>query len=138
MKPKQNRLFLFICLITVLSSCTKTTTTVNNPLFVNEAQIENELIGLVKAENINVSGTKSTTNDKISTELEIAIINGKDIPGNVDQQKAVQKKIASSIKRNLQDPNQFDSYRVLLVKKTENNGLTKRKSTGHTFKVSEL
>jgi len=138
MKSKTNQLLLFICLITIHLSCTRTTREAHHPVFTNQAQAESELVGLAEAENINLSGIQSTTNGQVSTELEVAVINGMDLPLNADQQNALQKSIASSIRRNLQDSNQFDIYKVLFVEKTESNGLTKSKSTGRSFEVSEL
>src|SRR5690606_11986582 len=135
---KTNQLLLFIFLISIHLSCTRTTRVAHHPVFTNQAQAENELVGLLKAENVNLSGIQSTPNGQVSRELDVTEINGMDIALNADLQNALQKSIASSIRRNLQDPNQFDIYKVLFVEKTESNGLTKSKSTGRSFEVSGL
>lgn len=138
MKLKKNIFYLLICLTAILSACITTTTKVKNPEFTDQAKVESELMTLIKAEHININGKEITTNNKTSTELEVSIINGQNIPASNDQQKALEKSIAVCIKKNLRTPNAFDSYKVLLVKKTESNGVKSQNFTGNTFNVSEL
>jgi starvation-inducible outer membrane lipoprotein len=138
MKLKKNNFYLLISLAAMLSGCTMKTTKVKNPEFIDLAKVQNELTNLIKAENFNLNGKEITTNKKTSTELEVSITNGQDIPAASDQQKALEKSIAVCIKKNLKNPNEFDSYKILLVKKTEGNGVKVQKFTGNTFKVSEL
>jgi hypothetical protein len=95
-------------------------------------------MNLVKAENVNLDGKEIITNNKTSTELDVRIINGQNLPTTSDQQKALEKSIAACIKKNLKTSNEFDSYNVMLVKKTESNGVKLEKLTSNTFKVSEL
>ena len=52
--------------------------------------------------------------------------------------KALAKIIATEIKQNLKDANQYDIYQVLFVTKTESGGITKRNWVGQVFNSSEL
>ncbi|MET4083372.1 hypothetical protein ABIB40_003343 [Pedobacter sp. UYP30] len=138
MKLTKNTFYQIICLTTMLFSCTMTTANVKNPVFIDNNKFQNALTSLVTAENINLQGKEVTKNKKTSTELTVSITNGKNIPTSDDQQKVLEKSIAQCIKKNLKDPNEFDSYTILLVKTIKNDGTTKRSWVGNVFKSSEL
>jgi hypothetical protein len=134
----KTKLLLFICITALLASCTITTTKAKGPVFSDMGKVQNELANLVKAENINLNGKEITTNKKTTSELEVAVTNGTNIPINEDERKALGKSIATSIKRNLKDPNEFDKYTVLFVTKIENGNVTKRNWVGNAFNSIEL
>jgi hypothetical protein len=138
MNFKKNAFCLIICLTAILFSCTTTTTRIINPIFIDQTKFQNELNSIVKAENINVQGKEITKNIMTSTELEVSITNGLNIPTGQDQQKVLEKSIAQCIKKNLKDPNEFDSYKILFIEKIGKDGTTKKSWTGNTFKPSEL
>jgi low affinity Fe/Cu permease len=138
MKLRKTHHYLLIYFTAILLSCTTTTTKIKNPEFSDQAKVQNELSSLVKAENINLSGKEIIINKKSSSELEVSIINGQNIPSDNDKQKAFEKLIAVCIKKNLKNPNEFESYKILIVKKTENNGVKNQSWTGNTFKASDL
>ena len=127
-----------LCLSILLTSCAVTTTKQKDPIFENIQKVDMELTSLVKAEHINLAGTETTKNKKITTELQVEITNGQNIPENEEERKALGKSIAATVKKNLKDPNQFDSYTVLFITKVENSVATKRHWVGNVFSSSEL
>jgi len=127
-----------ICVAFLLSSCTLTTTKTKNPGFTDQAKVENELMSLVTSENINLNGQEITKNRKTTSELEIYITNGRNIPTNEDERRWLGKSIATCVKRNLKDANQFDTYKVLFVTRVEKGGVTKRSWAGNVFSSTEI
>ena len=129
---------LFFCTITLIS-CTTTITKSKSPLF--GVQTDTLTVGLnkmVRCENINLDGREITTNGKAASELEVDIMNGKNIPADNDRMKALARTIAVYLKNALQDPREYDSYKVLFVTKTMTDGVTTRNWTGVAFKREEL
>lgn len=134
----KTNLLLFVCFAAMLASCAMTTTKTKDPVFTDMGRVQNELVSIVKAENINLTGKEITTNKKTTSELEIAITNGANIPIADGERKALGKSIATSIKHNLKDPNEFDKYTVLFVTKVESGSVTKRNWVGNVFESTEL
>jgi hypothetical protein len=129
---------IFLATILIVG-CTFTTTTIKNPTFsASTDSIQADLNKLVTCENINLEGKEFTSNGKKSSELEIDITNGKDIPADENQMIELGKKIANVVKGALQDKNEFDSYKVLFVSKKESRGVTQRNWKGKSFKSQEL
>jgi hypothetical protein len=122
----------------MVTSCSITTTKIKDPVFNDNDKIEKELKSLVNPEHINLNGKEITTNKKTTSELEISIINGSNIPTTDEERTALEKSIAKCIKRNLKYPNEFDTYRVLFVSSVESGGVTTRTSTGDVFNSTEL
>jgi hypothetical protein len=137
MKIKKTKLYLLLC-VAVLSSCTFTTTKTKDPIFSDGAKVSNELTSIIKAENINLNGKEITTNNKTTSELEVSISNGINIPNTENQRNAFGKSIGTIIKSNLKDPNQYDTYKVLFVTKEETANVTKRNWVGNVFSSREL
>jgi hypothetical protein len=134
----KTRSLLFICFAALLASCTITSTKTKDPVFTDMKKVQQELTGLVTAENINLDGKEITTNKKTRSELEISITNGQNIPTSEDDRKTLGKSIATVVKSNLKNPNEFDTYKVLFVTKVESEGVTKRNWVGNTFSSTEL
>jgi len=132
------KFYLLIYLVLILTSCTMTSTKSKNPVFTDQAKTEKELTSLVSSENMAVNGKEITTDKKVTSELDVNITNGKNIPTNSDERKALGKSIAASIKRNLKDLNEFDTYTVLFITTVENSGVTTRNWKGNVFKSAEL
>lgn len=131
-------LSLFLTAIFIVG-CTVTTTKTKAPLFnIPTEQIQKNLNQLVSCQSINVDGKEVNTNGKIESELEIDIINGKDIPTNDDQMISMGKLIASDLKKSLRDQNQYNTYKVLFVKAQTDGGVTQRSWRGKVFKSEEL
>ena len=132
------RLLLFISVITSLISCTFTTTKSIDPIFSDTSTIRSELRRTISAENINLDGKQITTDGKLTTEMDINIINGKDVPTNEAEIKNLGKSIAEIIKNNLKNKDQFETYKVLFVSVVQTGFTTKRHWVGHVFNSKEL
>jgi hypothetical protein len=134
----KTKLLLFVCITLLQLGCTITTTKTKNPVFTDIQRVQNELGSLVKAANINLNGKEITANNQTTTELEVAITNGANIPTGYDERRSLGKSIATSIKHNLKDPNEFDKYKVLFVTRVESGAVTKRNWVGDVFSSTEL
>lgn len=61
--------FLFV-------SCNITSTKTKNPVFTDINKTQKELTKLIASENFNLNGKEVTKNKKVTSELEVSIING--------------------------------------------------------------
>jgi len=130
---------IFSLLFYVLSSCTTTTTRTKEPVFdISTTSIENEINTLVSCKGINLNGKETTENGNISSELEIHIINGQNIPTGDTQMIDLGRKIAIVFKKALKNTLDYQTYRVLFITETENAGSTNQTWKGKTFKIEEL
>lgn len=135
---KSKTLIILYLTALFLASCTMTNTKTKDPVFNDMAKTLNELTKVVTAEAINLNGKEITTNKKVTSELEINITNGQNMPTTEDERKALGKSIATLIKSNLKDKNEFDTFQILFITKVENGGVTKRNWVGNVFNSSEL
>jgi hypothetical protein len=123
----------------LLNSCTTTITKSKSPLFgVQTDTLTAGLNKMVRCENFNLDGREVTTNGKAASELEVDVMNGKNIPADNDRMRALARTIAVYLKSSLQDPREYDSYKILFVTKTMTSGVTTRNWTGVAFKREEL
>jgi hypothetical protein len=88
--------------------------------------------------NFNFNGKEVTTNKKATSELEISVTNCESVPKEDEKMVALAKIIAKEIKQSLKDSNEYDTYKVLFVTKTESGSVTKRNWVGQLFNSSEL
>lgn len=136
---KMPKVLSLVTAITLIVSCTTTTTKTKNPVFskpTNSLQVD--LNKLVSCEGINLDGKEINTDGKINTELEIDITNGQNIPTDENQMNDLGKHIAVEIKEALQDKAEYQTYKVLFITKTESAGVTSRTWKGKIFKAEEL
>ncbi|MEO8711102.1 MAG: hypothetical protein ABI405_03210 [Parafilimonas sp.] len=130
-------LVLLVTLIIV--SCTMTATKTKNPLFSKSTDsLQVDLNKIVSCEGINLDGKEITSNEKVSSELEIDITNGQNIPTDENQMNDLGKQIAVIVKQALQDKSEYNSYKVLFVTKKEVAGVAHRTWKGKIFKSEEL
>lgn len=138
------QVYLFICFAILLASCTITNSKPKDPEFVDINRVHNELSSLVDAENIDLNGAevrtkKMLTLDKaLTSELDVRIRNGKNIPEKAADKKALGKAVAKLVRRNLKDSNQFDIYRILFVTEVVDGNVIKRFSVDYAFSSSDL
>ncbi len=137
---KMTKALSFVTLATlIVVGCTTTTTKTKNPVFsISTDSLQVDLNKLVSCQGINLDGKEITTNGKITTELEIDITNGQNIPADENQMNALGKQIATEIKEALQDKTEYQTYKVLFITKTESAGVTSRTWKGKIFKSEEL
>jgi hypothetical protein len=135
-------LTLACVLLTLLPACTFTTKRTKIPQFTSSTDSLNSLgrqIGqFVSCEHINLDGNEITANGKTSSELEIDIINGKNVPADTARMRSLGESIASVVRSGLQDVDEYDSYQVLFMTVESTSVGTKRKWTGMTYKAEEL
>lgn len=132
-------LFALLSYSVFFVSCTTTITKVKDPAFSLEIKtIQADLKKIVTCQHINLNGKEVTSEGKTTSELEISIINGKNIPTDNTQLRTLGKTIASDIKKSLKDPNEYSKYKVLFVTVVENAGLTKKAWKSDEFASAEL
>jgi hypothetical protein len=122
-----------------LSGCTFTTTQPKEPVFTTgKDSILKQLNNTVRCENFNVYGSAIVSNGNKSSQLEIDVINGKNIPGNDTTMIRVAKQLALLVKQYLKDKNEYDTYKVLFIKQSFEHGITKRSWRGQSFTNKDL
>jgi len=106
----------FLFFFTVLSSCTFTTKESKAPIFtVSMDSVATELENYVISERINLDGQIVTTNKTSTTQIEISVINSKNISKKDSELGNLGFKIASTVKKYLVDKNSYDTYVVVFV-----------------------
>lgn len=132
--------FSFVVLIALfIVSCTTTTTKTKDPIFSKSTNdLEVELKKLVSSEGINLDGKEITTNGKTSSELQIDIKNGQNIPIDKNQMNELGRQIAIVVKNALQDKNEYNTYKVLFVTIKEEGASTQKDWKGKIFESEEL
>ncbi len=113
--------FIFSILI---ASCNFYKTEPKDPEFTKDkATISGELRNMVNCGGINIHGYTTINNGKAgNTELYIEFMN----PVNADEdQNELGKKIATHLRRDLKDANEYDSYKVAFIKKTSFTTVTR-------------
>lgn len=75
---------VLLSIILLITSCTFTTTLSKPPAFKESADsVGAKINSLVTCERMNFDGSIKKSNGKTSAEIEIDIINGKDIPSDL-------------------------------------------------------
>ena len=139
LKSKFVLIFSSVVFLLFFYSCTSTSTKTKDPNFNTEISvIQNDLNKIITSEKVNISGKEITANEKISSELEVSILNGKDIPADEYQMKALGRSIATIIKKALKNQNQYDLIVVLFVIESKNGDINKREWKGFEYKPNEL
>jgi len=119
--------------------CNYTVTKTKHAVFsVDESIVQTNLNKLVTCENINLAGKEVTSNSKTTSELEVDIMNGQNIPADTEQMNTLAKSIAVELKKSLKDPNEYDKINVLFVRKWYDGAATRKEWKGHEFKSAEL
>jgi len=129
----------FLLPVLLLISCTYTVTKIKEPEFAGPVDsLQAGLNALVACQHFHLDGKEVTTNGVPLSQLEIDVINGKDIPETDSAMKTLAHSIASEVKKFLKDKKAYDTYPVLFVKLQESSTETKRSWKGWTFKSAEL
>jgi hypothetical protein len=130
---------IVLVLMYLISSCTFTSTKTKMLSFkVENAKMTENLKTLVTCENVNVNGLEKKTNDQVSTELEIRIINGSNIPSDETKLRSLGKSIDSLFKQELSNVNDFNTFKVFFITTQSNGPVTSSSTRGFTFKSEEL
>ena len=134
-----NRIAVILLLAFFITSCTFTTTRTKPPEFkLSVDSIEGKIDSLVTCEHITLNGAEKITNGKSSSEMEIDIINGKNMPSDDDRLKTLGKLIVSRLRTELKNPNDYNTYKVLFVALQTKGNVTTRNYRGWIYKSEEL
>jgi hypothetical protein len=126
-------------LIYLTFSCTFYSTKSKMPNFkVERAKMEENLKTLVTCENVDVRGMDINVNEKVSTELQVSIINGSNIPTDESKLKSLGKSIDSLYKQELSNVNEFNTFKVFFVVSKRDGIVTTSSSRFFAFKSDEL
>jgi len=134
------KLLTLAALTTLLfAGCTFTTTIIKNPIFsASNDSIKAALNKLVTFEHVTLNGQEITTNGKANAEMEIDVINGQNIPEDDKEMANLAAQIAASIKSALQNKNEYNTYKVLFIKRNQKGGVTESNWTGRVFESKDL
>lgn len=127
-----------LCFSIFLFGCSITTTKSKDPVIQNTDQLKNELNHVLGTANVNLAGKEVIANNKKTSELEVRITDGGNIPVDEDLRRTLFRMIAKLIKSHLKDSSEFNSYVVSFLKKIESGTVTKRIWVGDKFSFEEL
>lgn len=100
--------------------------------------LNQHLGNLVKCQNINISGEEINTNGKVSSVLEIEILNPAAVPSTDEGLKALGRKIALQLKLALTDQKEYDNFKVIFTHQTSKAGVSASVSNSFEFNRKEL
>jgi hypothetical protein len=116
-----------------------TTTKTKNPVFsTSKDSLQADLNKIVSCQHIAINGQEITTNGKASSEFDIEITNGKNIPEGDSEMTSLAKQIAIEFENALQNKNEYQNYKVLFITKKEKGSLTTSAWKGKIFKLEDL
>jgi hypothetical protein len=122
-----------------LTACTTTIKKRKDPVFaVPTDSLVAGLNSIVTCQHFNLDGEDISVNGKDSSELEIDVINGKDIPNDNDSMKVLGQPIAALLKNALKDKGEYDRFSVYFVKVDSGSVVTKRSWVGHKYPAASL
>jgi hypothetical protein len=123
----------------LLLSCTVSTTKTKDPVFtVSPDSISLSLKSLIVAKEVNLSGTETKTNGKITSELTVRLINSINAPEDETQRTEIGKQVAKLLKQALKNPGDYTTYKVLFVTQETDGAVTRSSYTGHIYKSDDL
>lgn len=132
----KTKFYLILIFSIFIAGCTYTKP--KDPIFNNLNKFKYEFGSLIQAKKINIYGKEITTGSDSTSELEIDIINGKNIPTTEGERKSLGKSLAKVVKNNLKNSKQFETYKVKFEKQSESSGVTVERYTSFSFKLGEL
>ena len=94
----------FFLFILIIEGCTKTTTREKNPEVKVDLQILDEnLKKLIDFQHANISGVEKITNAKTTTELQLRITNGINLPTGSSELEKLANTIAAQLRQELKN-----------------------------------
>lgn len=137
--PNLQKISFFLAATFFISGCSFTVTRSKPPAFrISTDSMAIKVDSLVTCEHISVDGSEKTTGGKTSSEVEIEIINGKNIPTGDTSLRALGKSIAFRIKQELKDSVEYNTFKVLFVTLQTSGNTTTRNYKGWLYKSVEL
>jgi hypothetical protein len=138
MLSPNGKLYVLICLIIFWVSCTTSSMHVKDPQVREMNKLQRDASAIIHSDGLELIAREFTVNETKTSELEVDIANGQNIPKSETDLKALCKQIAQCAKKNLKDPGMFDSYKIVFVKETDGIALIDEHVPAYIFKVSEL
>jgi len=128
-----------LCTAFVLIAAACSSSVTKSPSFaVSADSVQTALNKLVDCERMNVKGKEIKANGEQRTELQVDIINGKNVPADDAAKSALAKDIAMLMKHSLQDPQEYKSFKIIFMSVKEKNGVTQKSWEGKVFATEEL
>jgi hypothetical protein len=119
-------------------ACTFTVNREKPPVFPGPIDsLQARLNQLVVCEHFNLDGKEMTTNGKKKSQLEVDVINGKNIPTG-DSMIALAKVIGLEVKKALKDTGEYEHYNVRFVAVKVDGSMTTRTWVSKEFTSAEL
>jgi hypothetical protein len=141
MTPDHKLIGLALCVITLtfVSGCTTIIRKSKPPGYaIAPDSLQAQIDRIVSCQTIRLEGAEIVTNGKSTSELEIDIVNGNNVPEDTSRMKALGHAIAADVKKALQESDEYETYRVLFVKVDAGEGMVKRSWKGNIFRSAEL
>ena len=131
---------LHLCIAAALlaTACTFTMTSPKPPVY-NEPvdSVRAQLRAVVICERFEVDGKENSTNGKPHSELDLGVINGRNIPQG-DTLGYLGRTLAARIKHALKDTGAYEKYQVSFTTEEVSGSSTTRTSTRWTFLSKDL
>ncbi|HTR31738.1 MAG TPA: hypothetical protein VMH27_20840 [Puia sp.] len=130
----------FACFLLALpTACKFTARRFKSPQFNSSTDdLSRELNHIVSCQHIHIDGNEVTANGEATSELEIDIINGRNVSTDTAKMQSMGNSIASIVRSALQDVNEYDTYQVRFVKVDSTEIGTKRQWTGIRYAAADL
>lgn len=133
------RILSLALVINFLTGCHFTTTSIEIPKFNLPADsLGSEINLLVTCEHTTAAGKEIKTNGKLSSEIDIEIINASGLPSNDNDLKALGRKIAVVFKRALADPGKYDHFSVFFTTQKSKAGVSVKNRKEFDFMGKEI
>jgi len=129
----------FFLFILIIEGCTKTTTREKNPEFKVDLQILDEnLKKLIDFQHANISGVEKITNAKTTTELQLRITNGINLPTGSSELEKLANTIAAQLRQELKNENDFMKIRIFFEDESKGNLVNVKKYKSFVFNTEDL
>ena len=142
---KMTKTISLLALISTLIVGCVTTTKTKNPVFaVSTDSLNVSLTNVLllhhvdSCKNINLDGEEKTTNGYASSEMNIKITNGKNIPTDEKQMTELEKQIALVVRNSLSNKNEYGTYNIYIVTKKDDGGISLKTYKEQTFDLKDL
>ena len=119
-------LYMAVLAAVIFTSCTYTFTRQLTPKFmVDNDSLQHELWRILPCESYNTNGSAVNENGVKATILEIDLVNPQDYPSSDTLMNELGRKVAFFLKKSLADKKEFQYFKILFVKRTRDDGVTR-------------
>jgi len=105
----------------------------------NSDSLYHQINSIIKCEKTEINGIKLQLNDTLILDFNARIINASNLPKDTNELKNIQRKIASNLKNQLIDSNQFTGYNIVFIEqRNSQNSHYENAIFAHSFSTIEL